>query len=96
MDFSKYPTVIEQELFIRAYLDAMKGSGDGSGGSVIEVKQVMHEASIYSLASHLLWGLWGIVQAPKSEIDFDYLGYAKERFSRYFEQKREITLTHNV
>jgi len=31
------------------------------------------EVNMYALASHFLWGLWGIVQDHISSIEFDYL-----------------------
>jgi len=37
-------------------------------------------AHLHACVSHLLWGLWGVVQASRSQIEWDFLGYAKERF----------------
>lgn len=34
---------------------------------------------ILCLTSHYFWGLWGVVQAKHSPIDFDFLNYAKDR-----------------
>lgn len=31
-------------------------------------------------ASHFFWGIWALVQAKYSDIDFDYLAYAAIRF----------------
>ena len=31
--------------------------------------------------AHLAWGLWALVQAEISEIDFDYVGYAEKRLA---------------
>jgi choline kinase/choline/ethanolamine kinase len=42
------------------------------------------------LASHLMWGLWGIVQAGQSVIEFDYIGYALQRFDEYARWKRDV------
>ena len=33
----------------------------------------------YSMAAHMLWGVWGLIQCSMSSIDFDYLGFAKWR-----------------
>jgi ethanolamine kinase len=44
----------------------------------------------FMLASHLMWGLWGIVQAGQSVIEFDYIGYALQRFDEYARWKRDV------
>ncbi|NXL47786.1 EKI1 kinase, partial [Podilymbus podiceps] len=45
-------------------------------------------------ASHFFWGLWALIQAKYSTIDFDFLGYAIVRFNQYFKMKLEVmTLT---
>eukprot|EP00897_Mesotaenium_endlicherianum_P005935 jgi/Mesen1/536/ME000104S10619 len=57
----------------------------GSPASEEELEQLYVETNAYALASHLYWGIWGLVQAKHSPIDFDYLGYF---FLRYDEFKR--------
>uniref|UniRef100_A0A674N3I8 ethanolamine kinase n=1 Tax=Takifugu rubripes TaxID=31033 RepID=A0A674N3I8_TAKRU len=42
----------------------------------------------YALASHFLWGLWSIIQAKISKIEFGYMDYAQCRFDAYFKQKK--------
>jgi len=41
----------------------------------------------FTLASHLFWGSWAVVQSSMSSIDFDFIGYAKLRFDGYFYHK---------
>ena len=38
----------------------------------------------------MYWGIWALIQAQFSDIDFDYMGYAKVRFDEYFKQKPRI------
>lgn len=52
--------------FIRAYLRTL-----GKEGS-LEEERIMMEVRIFSLASHLFWGLWSIVNAKLSQIPFGY------------------------
>ncbi len=34
--------------------------------------------------SHLLWGLWGLIQARVSQLpDFDFTAYAQQRLEQY-------------
>ncbi|KIZ05119.1 hypothetical protein MNEG_2830 [Monoraphidium neglectum] len=41
-------------------------------------------ARAYECTSHLVWALWGLVQARDSACpDFDYMSYAQQRWERY-------------
>lgn len=37
----------------------------------------------YVPLSHMMWMLWSIVQDAQSDVDFDFRGYAQQRFSLY-------------
>lgn len=58
--------VSRQLSFIRAYLRTL-----GKEGST-EEERIMQEVRIFSLGSHLFWGLWSIVNAKLSQIPFGY------------------------
>jgi hypothetical protein len=45
---------------------------------------------VFALASHIYWGVWAIVQARYSPIDFDYMGYHELRFGEYRRRKAEF------
>jgi len=49
--------------------------------------KIYEDSDKFILASHFLWGLWGIVQAEVSELEFGYLEYSLSRFQAYFEHK---------
>ncbi|AET02474.2 choline/ethanolamine kinase, putative [Medicago truncatula] len=74
LDYSKYPDLEERQRFVQTYL-----SSSGEQPNDNEVKQPLDEIEKYTLASHLLWGLWGIVSEHVNKIDFDYKEYAKQR-----------------
>lgn len=42
------------------------------------------------LASNLYWGLWGVLQAKYSTLDFDYLGYSARRLTRFRSESRQV------
>ncbi|XP_065618722.1 probable choline kinase 2 isoform X2 [Quercus suber] len=69
-------------------LDFSKYPGDEP--SDIEVKQLLQDVEKYTLASHLVWGLWGIISEHVNEIDFDYMEYARQRFQQYWLRKPEL------
>jgi len=82
LDFTKYPTKEEQLHFLRCYLEA--------GKSREKLEEVYNEVNAFSLASHLLWGIWALVQTQHSKINFDYIGYSSKRFQEYFKRKSEL------
>uniref|UniRef100_A0A673IBP7 ethanolamine kinase n=1 Tax=Sinocyclocheilus rhinocerous TaxID=307959 RepID=A0A673IBP7_9TELE len=63
----------------------------GTQVSNIEVEVLYVQVNRFALASHFFWGLWALIQAQYSTIDFDFLGYAVLRFSQYFKMKPEVT-----
>ncbi|KAF0709724.1 hypothetical protein AaE_012788 [Aphanomyces astaci] len=49
-----------------------------------EFVAALHDAgNLYALASHLFWGLWAVVQASNSTIEFDFLEYARVRLEAF-------------
>ncbi|XP_069558153.1 choline/ethanolamine kinase [Brachyistius frenatus] len=86
-----YPTREQQLLFIRSYLAEQRRYSD----IVVDQRQIEEdmiiEANRYALASHFLWGLWSIIQAKISKIEFGYMDYAQVRFDAYLKQKRLFT-----
>ncbi|NWJ07994.1 CHKA kinase, partial [Crypturellus undulatus] len=90
--FLKYPSKKQQLHFISSYLCAFQ---DGFQNLSNEEKskleeEVMTEVNRFALASHFFWGLWSIIQAKISSIEFGYLEYALSRFDAYFDQKRKL------
>lgn len=58
-------------------------------------EDLLIEVNRYALASHFFWGLWSILQASMSTIEFGYLDYAQSRFQFYFQQKGQLTSFHS-
>ncbi|KAK6150175.1 hypothetical protein DH2020_017700 [Rehmannia glutinosa] len=85
LDYSKYPGLEERKRFLRIYL-----SGSGNQPSDVEVEHLLQEVEKYTLASHLLWGLWGLISEHVNKIDFDYMEYARQRFRQYWAKKSEV------
>ncbi|KAL6771211.1 hypothetical protein ACKKBF_B34375 [Auxenochlorella protothecoides x Auxenochlorella symbiontica] len=48
---------------------------------------LVQKAEAYVPLSHLKWGLWGVMQAQTSDVDFDYLEYARQRITQYHATK---------
>ncbi|XP_006633835.3 choline/ethanolamine kinase [Lepisosteus oculatus] len=91
-NLENYPNRQQQLHFIRHYLSESNGNAGNSSQedqSKIEEEMIM-ETNRFALASHFLWGLWSIVQAKLSTIEFGYMDYAQCRFDAYFKQKKEF------
>lgn len=78
-----YPSREQQLHFIRSYLSEQGREWDSQ-----TEEDMIIEANRYALASHFLWGLWSIIQAKISKIEFGYMDYAQVRFEAYFKQKK--------
>ncbi|XP_075409544.1 choline/ethanolamine kinase isoform X3 [Tenrec ecaudatus] len=90
-----YPTREQQLHFIRHYLSEVKKGEAPSPEHQRELEEdLLVEVNRYALASHFFWGLWSILQASMSTIEFGYLEYAQSRFQFYFQQKRQLTSPH--
>jgi len=86
-----FPTEEQQGVFLKSYLDnwlRLAGKIWTPTRRARELQVLHREANDYATVSHLFWGVWGVIQARNSEIEFDYLGYSAERFKAYESLKR--------
>ncbi|XP_054807569.1 probable ethanolamine kinase [Prosopis cineraria] len=83
-DYNLYPSKDEQYHFFRHYLQP-----DTHEVAEEDLFRLYVEANTYSLASHVFWALWGLIQAKMSPIDFDYLGYFFLRYNEYKRRKEK-------
>jgi len=70
-----FPTRDVREDFIAAYLGGRATSAIVAGFS--------RSVDRYVLVDHFWWGIWAVIQAKYSAIDFDYLEYARLRLAGY-------------
>ncbi|KAK3570773.1 hypothetical protein QTP86_025422 [Hemibagrus guttatus] len=87
-----YPTKAKQMHFFQNYLSEYDtGLANLSEEDQLKIKEdMLVEVNRFALASHFFWGLWSIIQARLSTIEFGYLDYAIARFDAYFELKKEL------
>ncbi|XP_056348936.1 choline kinase alpha isoform X2 [Oenanthe melanoleuca] len=88
----KYPSKKQQLHFLSSYLSAFHDGFENLSNeekSKLE-EEMLVEVNRFALASHFFWGLWSIIQAKISSIEFGYLEYALSRFDAYFDQKRKL------
>ena len=75
-DYSKFPSERDQRLWLLEYTSSIGRNED--------IDKIFREVEFFTLASHFFWGLWGLLQAQNSDIDFNYMDYAIKRFQIFF------------
>jgi len=86
-DFSLYPSKEFQFKWLKAYLQSYLGKEDVSEK---EIEDIYREVNKFALLSHFYWGVWSILQAKYSQIDFDYSSYAVLKLDEYFKNKEKF------
>ncbi|CAI2182652.1 11047_t:CDS:10 [Funneliformis geosporum] len=94
-DYSLYPDKKFQLQWLKHYLNTFnsaKGEVLRNNDDVTdhELSTLYREVNKFALASHFYWGLWAMIQAQLSDIDFDYMEYAVLRFNEYYKRKNEF------
>ncbi|OEL16011.1 putative choline kinase 2 [Dichanthelium oligosanthes] len=90
LDYTKYPDANERKQFVQTYL-----SSSGEESEAEEVENLIKSIEKYTLASHLVWCLWGIISDHVNDIDFDYKEYARQRLEQY-RLKKPAILTSQI
>ncbi|XP_052797703.1 ethanolamine kinase 1-like [Mya arenaria] len=92
VDFSRYPDRALQLRWLRNYLEEKAASEGRASDTVTEadVERCYVITNKFTLAAHMFWGLWGLVQARNSLIDFGFLEYAELKLNEYYNRKEEF------
>lgn len=86
-DYSRYPTKEFQFKWFDWYLTS---HNNGVKPTEEEKADLYKEVEGFSLVSHFYWGLWALIQAMVSDIDFNYMDYAVLRFEEYKKRKGQV------
>lgn len=88
-DPNLYPDKEFQMRWLKVYLEAWYYENEWSLDDITDetVEHLYIQVNKFALAAHVLWGTWALIQSAHSTLDFDFLGYAKERLDEYFAQK---------
>ncbi|CAF1343798.1 unnamed protein product [Rotaria sordida] len=76
-DFTIYPTRDEQKKWLEIYFQVR-----GMNQQIID-DNLCYLIDQFSALAQLMWGLWALVQARISQLDFDYVNYANMRLDCY-------------
>lgn len=70
-DPSRYPSESFRREWISEYL---KSFHDGAHFNDKELQALLDNVEKFSMVAHYFWGVWSLIQAAYSSIDFDFVG----------------------
>ena len=85
-----FPNEDTQRRFLKIYLENYYDNKKGEIDMDEKINQMLEDIKWFDLASNYYWGLWALIQAALSIIDFNYNEYANLRFKRYFVIKNRL------
>jgi ethanolamine kinase len=87
-DYNMLPTTSIRRQFLKDYLDSYKAHSDNDVPEDM-LDTLIDEVDRYRGMPGLYWGIWALIQATISQINFDYASYAEVRLDEYFAWRRE-------
>ncbi|KAK4162081.1 kinase-like domain-containing protein [Cladorrhinum sp. PSN259] len=97
-DFSVLPTRAQRREFITEYIDSyfthLEEKRSGASAKVdkeAEVERLLTEVDHFRGVPGFYWGIWALIQATISQIEFNYAEYAETRLGEYYAWKQEVT-----
>ena len=81
-----HPSEQQQRAFVKTYLQARFGQEPTEE----EVERLRVQVHKHEMFSNMHWFLWGLLQYQVSDIDWDYWGYAQNRWGHYVRVKKEF------
>lgn len=88
-DYSAIPTYKQRHAFISEYIRSYAEMSGQTIDEAAETKKLMDEVDVYRGVPGFYWGIWALIQATISHIDFDYASYAELRLGEYWAHKAE-------
>ncbi|GAB7350939.1 hypothetical protein MBLNU459_g1446t2 [Dothideomycetes sp. NU459] len=91
-DYTALPTRSQRREFLSHYLSSYRSHAPASHKSMSEEKeldQLFSQVDLFRGVPGFYWGIWALIQATISQIDFDYASYAEVRLGEYWAWKAE-------
>ncbi|KAE8351007.1 kinase-like domain-containing protein [Aspergillus coremiiformis] len=90
-DYNMMPTRSVRRQFLTEYVKSYSQHKDIPASSQKEIIDRLYEdVDRFRGIPGLYWGIWALIQAQISQIDFDYASYAEARLGEYYAWRREI------
>ncbi|TEY68283.1 hypothetical protein BOTCAL_0121g00100 [Botryotinia calthae] len=83
------PTRAERLDFIREYIRNYFAQLKQTCDEEAEVQKMFTEVDVFRAVPGFYWGIWALIQATISQIDFDYAAYAEIRLGEYWAWRGE-------
>lgn len=87
-DFAVLPTRSMRRGFIDEYIQSYALHAHTSSSNEL-ASQLFEEIDAFRGVPGLYWGIWALIQATISQIDFDYAAYAEVRLGEYWAWRAE-------
>jgi len=88
-DYNMLPTKATRRAFLEEYLQAYNQHAQDKADSS-EVDKLFEAIDRQRGMPGLYWGIWALIQATISQIDFDYASYAEVRLGEYWAWRNEV------
>ncbi|KAK1963739.1 choline/ethanolamine kinase [Colletotrichum sublineola] len=90
-DYNMLPTKSQRREFIDEYVRSYFRYSQGNACVDVEAeaRKLDDEVDLFRGVPGFYWGIWALIQAVISEIDFDYASYAETRLAEYWAWKEE-------
>ena len=85
-DYNMLPTRSSRRAFIKEYLQSLaKYKESNNNVTETEVEELMAEVDRFRGLPGFYWGVWVLVQATISLVDFDCVAYSKVRLAEFWD-----------
>ncbi|KAI9827450.1 MAG: hypothetical protein M1832_004799 [Thelocarpon impressellum] len=88
-DYSALPTRAQRRGFLEEYLGSYKLHQGKGGEADADVQRLFTLVDSFRGVPGFYWGIWALIQATISQIDFDYAAYAEVRLGEYWAWREE-------
>ena len=102
-EYDVLPTRSQRKAFLQQYVSSYRSNQkhpnkivngasheSTSGVHTEDVDILMEEVDQFRGIPGLYWGIWALIQATISQIDFDYASYAETRLGEYWASRAEV------
>lgn len=93
-DFSVLPTRTQRREFIADYIHSyysLVKEKPAALDEAAETERLLAEVDHFRGLPGFYWGIWALIQATISQIDFDYASYAETRLGEYWAWRGELS-----
>lgn len=88
LDYNSIPPKHVRQSFLEDYLSSYCKNASLKFSPAL-VDELHEQVNMYRGIPGLYWGIWALIQAKISEIDFDYANYAEQRLQEYYDWREQ-------